>query len=420
MKSVTPIAIVGAGPYGLSIAAHLRGHGIPFRIFGRPMFSWLNQMPKGMCLKSEGFASSLSDPEGLYTLKRFCAEQGLEYQDQSFPIPLDTMAAYGLAFQKKFAPDVEDRNVTGLVPSQESFVLTFDDGDNATARLVVVAVGIDYLRHVPQCLSDLPTEFATHSADHHDLSRFAGRDVVVVGGGASAIDLAALLHEGGAGVHLVHRRPAINFTAEPAPLPRSLMQRIRYPRNGLGSGWRSLFCAETPHLFYRLPTQFRISVAQNLIPSAAGWNMKDRTVGRVPLLLGHAPQFAEVRNGRVHMRVSNNDGNTAELVADHIIAATGYKPDFTRLSFLGEEIRSQIRAVEKAPNVSPDFQSSVPGLFFAGAITVNNFGPVVRFVAGADFTARRIARSLARTVRSRVRYSSRARAAWGLAGNRPY
>src|SRR6266550_5629358 len=113
MKTVTPIAIVGAGPYGLSIAAHLRGHGIPFRIFGSPMVSWLNRMPKGMCLKSEGFASSLSDPEGLYTLKRFCAEQGLEYADQSYPIPLDTMAAYGLAFQKKFAPDVEDRTVTG-------------------------------------------------------------------------------------------------------------------------------------------------------------------------------------------------------------------------------------------------------------------------------------------------------------------
>jgi cation diffusion facilitator CzcD-associated flavoprotein CzcO len=54
-------AIIGAGPYGLSIAAHFRSRGISFRVFGRPMDSWLRHMPKGMHLKSDGFASNLSD-----------------------------------------------------------------------------------------------------------------------------------------------------------------------------------------------------------------------------------------------------------------------------------------------------------------------------------------------------------------------
>ena len=62
-------AIVGAGPYGLSIAAHFRSRGIPFRIFGRPMDSWLAHMPKGMMLKSDGFASNIYDPDGLIYLK---------------------------------------------------------------------------------------------------------------------------------------------------------------------------------------------------------------------------------------------------------------------------------------------------------------------------------------------------------------
>src|SRR5580658_5584213 len=61
-------AIIGAGPYGLSVAAHLRRNGVPFRIFGRPMESRLAHMPKGMMLKSDGFASNIYDPESAFTV----------------------------------------------------------------------------------------------------------------------------------------------------------------------------------------------------------------------------------------------------------------------------------------------------------------------------------------------------------------
>src|ERR1700737_3337868 len=51
-------AIIGAGPYGLSLAAHLRHRGLSYEMFGQPMQSWSAFMPKGMLLKSEGFASN--------------------------------------------------------------------------------------------------------------------------------------------------------------------------------------------------------------------------------------------------------------------------------------------------------------------------------------------------------------------------
>ena len=56
-------AIIGAGPYGLSLAAHLAAAGADFRIFGKPLTSWRDHMPKGMMLKSDGFASNLSAPD---------------------------------------------------------------------------------------------------------------------------------------------------------------------------------------------------------------------------------------------------------------------------------------------------------------------------------------------------------------------
>src|SRR5262245_4751051 len=210
MKSnICPVAIIGAGPYGLSIAAHLRARGVDFRIFGTPMYSWRAQMPAGMFLKSEGFASNLHDPQRRFTLKRFCIENGLAYSDWGPAVPLDTFVAYGLAFQKRFASDVDERAVVLVEQSPEGFLLRLDDGEALAAREVIVAVGIGHFRHIPEFLSHLPPDLLSHSADHHALSQFKGRDVSVLGSGASALDLVALLHDTGATTRLIARHTTL-------------------------------------------------------------------------------------------------------------------------------------------------------------------------------------------------------------------
>ena len=107
-------AIIGAGPYGLSVAAHCRHKGIPFRIFGRPMDSWLNHMPKGMMLKSDGFASNIYDPNEEFTLGKFCAERGIDYSDAGLPVRLETFIAYGQAFRERMLPELEEKQVVGI------------------------------------------------------------------------------------------------------------------------------------------------------------------------------------------------------------------------------------------------------------------------------------------------------------------
>ena len=199
------IAIVGAGPYGLSVAAHFRRSGIPFRIFGRPMDSWLAHMPKGMMLKSDGFASNIYDPDGEYTLKHFCAERGIEYADAGLPVRLETFSAYGLAFRERMLPELEDKLVAGLDRLPDGFLLQLDGGEMVKARRVVLAIGITHFEHVPSNLAHLPAEFLSHSFRQPDPEAFRGRSVVVIGGGASAIDLAALLHEADADVQLIAR-----------------------------------------------------------------------------------------------------------------------------------------------------------------------------------------------------------------------
>ena len=391
-------AIIGAGPYGLSIAAHLRRSGIPFRIFGRPMDSWMEHMPKGMMLKSDGFASDIYDPEKAFTLRQFCAERGIEYADAGVPVRLDTFSAYGLAFRDRMVPELEDKLVASVERVAGGFLLRLEDGETFQARRVVLAVGITHFEYVPENLAHLPAEFLSHSARHREVEPFRGRNVVVIGGGASALDLAGLLREAGADVQLVSRREELKFHSQPTGKPRSQWQQIRHPQSGLGPGMRSRFFANSPGLFYYLPERLRLEAVRRSLGPSGGWFIRDKVVGKLPLHLGCTPQGAEVKDGRVHLSVQAADGSRREIVTEHVIAATGYKVNLERLKFLNPEIRSQLKTVSGSPVLSSTFESSMPGLYFAGVAAANSFGPVMRFAFGAGFAARTLTRALAKSV----------------------
>jgi thioredoxin reductase len=390
-------AIIGAGPYGLSVAAHFRRKGIPFRIFGRPMDSWLNHMPKGMMLKSDGFASNIYDPDEEFTLEKFCGQRGIDYSNAGRPVRLETFIAYGQAFRERMLPELEDKQVVGLERSPDGFLLTLDSGETATARNVVLAVGITHFAHVPRNLLNLTPEFLSHSFNHADPTAFRGRDVVVIGGGASAMDLAALLHESGANVQLVARRSKLKFHSTPTGKSRSRWQEIRHPKSGLGPGLRSRFFSDFPGLFYYLPESLRIELVEKTLGPSAGWFVKEK-MARVPCLLGCTPERAEVQDGKVRLHLRTTGGSEREVRTEHVIAATGYKVNLERLSFLSAEIRSRIKTVKGSPVLSSSFESSVPGIYFVGLAAANSFGPLMRFAFGGGFAARRVTQTVAKAL----------------------
>jgi thioredoxin reductase len=399
-------AIIGAGPYGLSIAAHLKAQGVSFRIFGSPMHVWLKHMPKGMLLKSEGFASSLSEPTGSFTLRRYCEGKGIPYADLGLPVARETFISYGLEFQTRFVPELENILVASLKKTSTGFQVALEDGEQVAAKNVVIAVGLSYFAHVPRVLSALPEEFVTHSSRHNDLDHFNGSKVVVVGAGASALDLAALLHQAGAFVQLVARKPAVRFH-DPARTPRPLLQRIRFPITGIGPGWPFVFYTCAPAIFRRLPEKTRLDRVKRVLGPAPGWFIRDQVVGKVPFNLGIEITGATIREGTVDLEVSDAYGVQRTLSADHIIAATGYRVDLRRLTFLDSEIQADIRSVEHTPVLSSNFEASVPGLYFVGTSAANAFGPLMRFAFGAQFAARRLSRHLAKSAsHSRARVGS--------------
>jgi thioredoxin reductase len=387
-------AIVGAGPYGLSIAAHFRRRGIPFRIFGRPMDTWRNHMPVGMMLKSDGFASNIFDPENAYTLKQFCAERGIQYADTGVPVSLDTFNAYGLAFRERMVPELEEKQVEWVERGAEGYTVRLEGGETVTARNIVLAVGITHFNFIPNPLSGLPEQYVTHSSKHREVELFRGRSVAVIGAGASALDLAGLLHEAGASVQIVSRSPELKFHSDPTGKPRTLWQTLRHPGSGLGPGWRSRFFANAPWAFHFLPENLRLEVVQRALGPSGGYFIKNKVVGKVPLLLGYNVETAEIKDGNMLLRLRSHDGSAKDVSFDHVIAATGYVVDVERLKFLSPEIRSQVTTAKGSPVLSSSFESSMPGLYFVGVAAANSFGPVMRFAFGAGFAARRLTETL--------------------------
>ena len=396
MSTTVDIAIIGAGPYGLSLAAFLGKTQVSYRIFGKPMDTWRNGMPAGMSMKSEGFACNLYQPDGLFTLKDFCREKGIPYADIGIPVALSTFAAYGVEFQERFVSGVEQAQVVAIT-RDELFEIKLESGEVVNARKVVVAAGIGQYRYLPTALDGLSPEFVTHSSEHHRMEKFAGRDVLVIGAGSSAVDTAVALREAGARPQLVTRRDRVPFHGK-APDRRKLLVRIKAPWSGLGPSWRSKLCCDLPLVFHAMPLAFRTKVVKKHLGPAPGWFTRDKVVGHIPMHTSMSLESASVADGKVHLGLLNENGQQVVLSGDHVIAGTGYRVDVKRLNFMAAEMIETIETENGSPRLSSNFECSVPGLYFIGTTAALSFGPLMRFTFGAGFVSSRLSRHLARRV----------------------
>ncbi|MFE9256183.1 NAD(P)-binding domain-containing protein [Streptomyces sp. NPDC006879] len=388
------LVVIGAGPYGLSVAAHAATAGLDVKVLGRPMATWRDHMPQGMFLKSEPWASNLSTPLAGRTLGDYCATRAMTASHGN-PLPIEVFSSYGLWFAGQAVPALEERTVTSVVPYGAAFKITTGDGGTLVARAVAVAVGVLPFARYPRALLELPDEHYSHSTGHHDLGRFQGQDVTVLGGGQAAMETAVLLAENGARPRLVARAGQLRWNTPVKPLARSPLRALRDPHSGLGTGWRNWAYARTPWAVRRLPAELRNRIAERALGPAGAWWLRERFEGQVPVLLGRRLRAAAFGK-RVRLELHSADGPDHVLETGHVIAATGFVPDLGRLRLLDGGLRDSLRRVAAGhtPELNGGFESSHPGLFFAGLLAAPSFGPSMRFVHGADFAARSLVRGV--------------------------
>jgi cation diffusion facilitator CzcD-associated flavoprotein CzcO len=389
-----PVVIIGAGPYGLSAAAHLIRAGVGVRVFGEPMESWAHHMPKGMLLRSRWEASNIADPDHALGLGSYESVAGLKRAE---PVPLARFVDYGRWFQENAVTGLERRRVTYVGPDAHGFRVGLDDGETLRAERVVVAAGIVPFAWRPPQFAGLPPALVSHTVDHRDLGVFEGRRVAVVGGGQSALESSALLAEAGAEVEVFVRGRDLRWLPPPEEDPFSVdrlddpHRRLIYyahRKTALGSP-RTSWLAAWPGLFRRLPYRVHEPLVYRFIrPRIAGW-LKPR-LSDVPIMTGRSVVSASRRGDELMLRL--DDGSTRE--ADHLLLATGYRIDLARYSFLTPELVGRVRTRGGSPVLADGFESSVPGLHFLGAPAGRSFGPVLHFVCGTWASARGLTRAV--------------------------
>ncbi|MFG2475459.1 NAD(P)-binding domain-containing protein [Streptomyces fagopyri] len=394
---IHPVAVIGAGPFGLSTAAHLRARGIPVRVFGRPMVSWRDHMPEGMLLKSTPAASSIDAPQPGHTLRDYCDAAGTPrlVTDEDI-IPVETFIGYGEWFQRQLVPELEQVRVVSVDRrGGEGFELKLDSGESFTARAVVVATGLYGLAHLPPELGEAvadgpaPGGPVSHSSQHHDLTRFSGKELIVVGAGQSALETAALAAEAGARVRVVSRgRGRVAFGAPPWGQPK-----LR-PESPFGRAWSLWALSYYPHPYRYLPAETRHYLVRRVLGPLGAWWLRDRFEGKVEVSAVARIDGVSVSGGRPVLSVRTLDGSAGELAADHVIAATGYRVDIAAMGFLGDVLRTELAVSRGTPKLGAGYRSSVPGLYFTGLPAAASYGPVMRFVCGTEFASPRLAKHL--------------------------
>jgi len=389
MAHDTDVTIIGAGPYGLSLAAHLLARGVKYRIFGDPMRFWRN-MPVGVNLKSLAFATNIYVPKRGHTFPEWCLQHGLEDFE---PCTMQSFGTYGWEMQKRFVPDLEELSVTKVAMRNRMFEVTLSSGEHLSSRKVVACTGLSGLAHVPNVLRNVGRDRMKHTFDISDYGQFRGKTVAVIGAGASAIEAGALVHEAGGASEVFVRGSEAVFHGR-APRVRPLWKRLKEPTTVLGTSRRGWVLQHLPLLVHRLPVERRTRFVKGQYGPASPWWIQDRVVGKVPIHVQHELVEAGPSGDSVALTFRDNEGHPRTVEVDFVIAGTGYDVDVARLAYLDSEMIARIQCIERAPALNSHFESSVPGLHFLGPLALMCFGPLFRFVCGAEVAAPRLARHL--------------------------
>ena len=252
------LLVIGAGPYGLAMAAEARRRGISTTVVGEPMRFWRRNMPEGMLLRS-GREWHL-DAAGVHTFDAFVDEP-------VDPIPVETFIAYADWFAEREGIEPLRRRVTTLTKENGSFTAHLDDGSRIVADRVVAAPGIASFAVEPAGVVErLAPEQWSHTVRTVDFAALRGRRVLIVGGRQSAFEWAALLAEEGAErVDVVHRHDTPEFTESDWSFVDDMLARTRETR-----GWfRSLPDAEREAIAQRFWQVGRLQLEPWLAPRIA-------------------------------------------------------------------------------------------------------------------------------------------------------
>lgn len=377
----TDLLIVGAGPFGLAMAAQARELGIDHVLLGRPMSFWKKHMSSGLILRS-GCDWHL-DPMEQDTLEQFLEIRGQTPADVE-PLSLDLYLQYADWFRRVKRIEAQPSQVMRLDQTDGLFSATLDDGSVITSNHVLLSLGFAPFANIPDELAALvPEDQSSHTRDLKEPGRFAGQRVLIVGGRQSAFESAALLAEAGASkVQVCHRHDTPAFEESDWTWVDPIVEHIANEP----AWFRGLPDEERKQLNDRFWAEGRLKLEPWLGPRVHREEIEIR------------PRTQLVGSERVEgaLRVRLDSDGVEEIVdVDHVLFATGYKVDMQRIRLLqAGNLLDQIECREGFPVLDDSLQTSVPGLFITSLAAGRDFGLFFAFTAAVRASARIVGRAI--------------------------
>ncbi len=365
--SRTDLLVVGAGPYAYAAAAHARDRGIDTHVVGKPMAFWREQMPAEMYLRS-GPDWHL-DGSGVETFEAYFEDRGLDPADHD-PIPISVFLDYTEWFRERKGLAIDERFVSGLAKPNGTYVATMEDGSTITADKVLAVPGIRHFVNLPEWHTGVPEERKAHTSDLVSFDELSGARVVIVGGRQSAYEWAALLCDHGAArVDVVHRHPTPTFARVSWAFCNEYVEQTVAHR-----GWyRSLPVEKQKAIFAEFWQVGRLTLEHWLTPRLD------------PAVVTSHPGRAVVSVSGDPLALTLDDGTPLE--SDFVVFASGYKADMSAVPYL-DGVLDRVSVTDGFPDLSPGFETSLPGLYTIGFASTRDFGPFFGFTKGCESSAR--------------------------------
>jgi FAD-dependent urate hydroxylase len=373
----TSLLVVGAGPYGLAVAAHARECGIDSIVVGHTLSFWTEHMPDGMFLRS-GLDWHF-DASGVHTLEAFVVERGL-LRTELDPIPIGVFLDYATWFLEQKQVVVREQLVSALERRDALFVAILEDGTQIGADRVVAAPGNRYFAQLPDWAAELPDGVGSHTCELVRFDEVAGQRVLIVGGRQSAYEWAALIGEHGAArVDIVHRHDVPRFER----VSWKFVDDYVDATIAIPGWWRSLPQDEQKRISRRFWEVGRSTLEWWLTPRLRDERFHVWPNARV-VGVGSQPEGATVT-------LSNGE----RLGVDRVVFATGYEARLADVPYL-RPVVPDIEVLDGFPVLDESFQSSIPGLYFPGFAASRDFGPFFGFTKACPAAARLIIEALQR------------------------
>lgn len=349
-----PLLIVGAGPYGLSLANYMSEMGQDFKIIGKPMELWKNHTFTDASLRSDMATSEIAHPDNAYSLSTFRNQKGRASGAGSERVSVQEYRQYIDWVLNALPYEIIEVYLNNLSQKEDHFEAELTSGEKILAKQVVIATGVAHHLKVPDEFSK--ARDVIHSYYTQEIEALQNKKVLVVGAGQSAAEAMEICQKNKNLVHWYARKEP-RFYSEPLDLPKWIFDLV----------------VKSAGFFRRLPhglikAIFSIFSATTMTPDNES-------------KLAGVDRFSTMPDLDRY---------------DHVIAATGYNYTLNHMSFLADELRDNLEMKAAMPRIDKNFMSSLSNLYFIGPSTEMFFGPPMKFMIGSQYVAPKLSKLLAR------------------------